>query len=385
VIKAASFCFLFCSVKKAPFTTMSHNHSGIITKGWSSTEIVISSFGLLVVNVLAISGNLLVVFVILRTKELNRKESNWFVMNLALADLFVAFTVIPTSVDTLIHGEFRLGLAFEEFIGFANFLFCICSIMNLQLLSFDRWFVIAKPFKYVAVVSPRKAIAACAFIWIYATFCALPPKFGVSSYFCFIPNLDICDVGKDWSGSRKALIFAIAVLGLTYCLALIVMAVCYWKIFRIARLHVQRINVQRFNSRNRFQPPEMISGSFASTIARDVNAESTNLGRTASFCQGSKQTQRHPHASDIRTAKSFLVVIGAYFLCWTPFCFTLILDIIMMEKINSKVSLICLWLGYTNSCLNPLIYTWKYKQFRKALLSTGTKLYGRFSPQIQLK
>lgn len=384
MIKAASFCFLLWSEKKSPFTSMSLNRSGIITKDWSSTEIIISSLGLLVVNVLAISGNLLVVFVILRTKELNRKESNWFVMNLALADLFVAFTVIPTSVDTLIHGKFRLGLAFEEFIGFANFLFCICSIMNLQLLSFDRWFAIAKPFKYVAVVSPRRASAACAFIWLYATFCALPPKFGVSSYFCFIPNLDNCDIGKDWSGSGKALIFAIAVLGLTYCLALTVMAVCYWKIFRIARSHVQRINVQRFNSRNSRQPPEMISGSFASTIEPEVTAENT-FEITASFPQASKQTQRQPHASDIRTAKSFLVVIGAYFLCWTPFCFTLILDIIMMEKINSKVSLICLWLGYTNSCLNPLIYTWKYKQFRNALKSTGRKFYRQFSPQTQMR
>ena len=360
--------------EKTPFTSMSLNHLGIITKDWSSTEIIISSFGLLVVNVLAISGNLMVLFVILHTKELKHKESNWFVMNLALADLFVAFTVIPTSVDTLIHGEFRLGLAFEEFIGFANFLFCICSIMNLQLLSFDRWFAIAKPFKYVGFISPSKAIAACAFVWVYATLCALPPKFGVSSYFCFIPNLDYCDIEKDWSGSSKAIIFAIAVLGLTYCLALTVMAVCYWKIFRIARWHVRRINVQRFNSRNSCQPPKMISGSFVSTIEPEVTAERT-FGRTASFRPASKQTQRHPHTSDIRTAKSFLVVIGAYFLCWTPFCFTLILDIIMMEKMNSKVSLIFLWLGYTNSCLNPLIYTWKYKQFRNALISTGRKFY----------
>lgn len=356
---------------------MSLNRSGIITKNWSSTEIIISSFALLVVNVLAISGNLLVVFVISRTKELRRKESNWFVLNLALADLFVAFTVIPTTLDTLINGEFRLGMAFKEFIGFANFLFCICSIMNLQLLSFDRWFAIAKPFKYVAVVSPRKAIAACTFIWVYAMFCALPPKFGVSSYFCFIPNLDNCDLEKDWSGSGKALIFAITVLGLTYGLALTVMAVCYWKIFRIARLHVWRINTQRFNSRKRSGTLEMVDGSFVSTIGEEI-AEST-LGKT-SIRQASKLTRtRHPHASDIRTAKSFLMVIGAYILCWTPFCVTLFLDIIMKEKINSKVSLIFLWLGYTNSCLNPLIYTWKYKQFRNALVSTAKKFYGRFS------
>lgn len=365
---------------------MSVNRSGIVTKSWSSTEILISSFGLTVVNVLAVSGNLLVVFVILRTKELRRKESNWFVVNLALADLFVAFTVIPTTLDTIINGEFRLGLAFKEFIGFANFLFCICSIMNLQLLSFDRWFAIAKPFKYVALVNQRKAISACVLVWVYAMFCALPPKFGVSSYFCFIPNLEHCDLEKDWSGSGKALLFAITVLGLTYCLSLIVMAVCYWKIFRIARSHIQRINVQRFNfntscmSNGRsFQPLEMVDGSFVSTVSEETAENTFGKTRCPNRQTNLKRTRRYPHASDIRTAKSFLIVIGAYLLCWTPFCVTLVLDIIMMEKLNSKVSLICLWFGYSNSCLNPMIYTWKYKKFRNALLSTGKKFRGKFS------
>lgn len=358
---------------------MSSNSSGIITQSWSSAQIVLSSFALLVVNILAISGNLLVVLVISRTEELRRKESNWFVINLALADLFVAFTVIPTTLDTLINGEFRLGFAFKEFIGFANFLFCICSIMNLQLLSFDRWFAIAKPFKYVAVVSSRKAIAACVFVWVYAMLCALPPKFGVSSYFCFIPNLDTCDLEKDWSGSGKALIFAITVLGLSYTLALTVMAICYWKIFRIARSHVRRINVQRFNSRKNCGTLEMVDGFSGSLPTFVEESEETTFGKTSSIRQAFKQARRHSHSSDIRTAKSFLMVIGAYFLCWTPFCVALFLDIVTKEKINSKVSLICLWLGYSNSCLNPMIYTWKYKQFRNALVSTAKKFHSRFS------
>lgn len=362
---------------------MSLNRSGILTASWSSTEIIISSTALFVVNVLAISGNFLVVIVIARTRELRRKESNWFVVNLALADLFVAFTVIPTTLDTIINGGFRLGFGFKEFIGFANFLFCICSIMNLQLLSFDRWFAISKPFKYTSLVSPRKAVSASLLIWLYAMLCALPPKFGVSSYFCFIPNLDYCDLEKDWSGSSKALIFATAVLGLTYGFALAVMAVCYWKIFRIARSHVRRINLQRFNScqsSESCQPRE--NGSFASTGRCLTSGKTFEI--LAPIPQNSEQSPRYrPHVSDIRAAKSFLIVIGAYCLCWTPFCVTLFLDIIKMEKNNSKVSLIFLWLGYTNSCLNPLIYTWKYKQFRSALISVGKKIRGRFSVNRQ--
>ena len=121
---------------------------------------------------------------------------------------------------------------------------------------------------------------------------------------------------------------------------------------------------------------------------KDISYSSTSRIETprktfeifAPIASNSRQTRGHrSHASDIRTAKSFLTVIGAYFFCWTPFCVKLFLDILKQEKINPKVSLIFLWLGYTNSCLNPLIYTWKYKQFRSALISTMKKFRGRFS------
>ena len=363
---------------------MSLNQSGIMTQYWSSVEIILSSCALITINVLAVSGNLLVIYVISYTKELRRKESNWFVVNLAFADLLVALTVIPTSLDILITGKFRLGLAFKEFIGFANFLFCICSIMNLLLLSVDRWFAIAKPFKYLDVITPRKVGAACLFVWIYSMLCALPPKFGVSSYFCFIPNLDVCDLEKDWSGSYKAIIFAAAVLGLSYCLALSVMLASYWKIFRITRSHVRRINVQRpldsfvAETNVRSEQIEMVAGTLFSSTSNIEDADKRAAGKTW-WWKKAHNNGNIPHVSDIQTAKSFLIVIGVYFICWTPFCVTLLLDIVMSKKMNSKVALICLWIGYTNSCLNPLIYTWKYKQFRRALVSIGKKMRQRFS------
>jgi len=363
---------------------------GIITKNWTLTELVFSSLEIILINLLALSGNLLVIFVILLTKELRRKESNWFVLNLALADLFVSLTVIPASLDTVINGHFRFGTSFKEFIGFANFLFCICSIMNLLLLSVDRWFAIAKPFRYLQVITPKKASAACLFAWFYSMLCALPPKFGISSYYCFIPNIDNCDLEKDWSGSKNALIFAIAVLGLSYCLALAVMVVFYWRIFRITRSHIRRINVQhslrsRVETSEYSEQKERRVDDFSSVISNVLEIEDTATKRLSSRKMRSSKKNRKwtnqnqfPRASDIQTAKSFLIVIGVYFLCWTPFCFMLMLDIIMSKKTNQTGALIGLWIGYANSCLNPVIYTWKYKQFRHALVSTEKKLREKF-------
>ena len=208
-----------------------------------------------------------------------------------------------------------------------------------------------------------------------------PPAFGVSSYYCFIPNLDVCDLENDWSGSYKTLTFAIAVLGLTYVFALTSMVVSYWKIFQITRSHVRRINIQR--SFIRSSETSMPWGKTGRVDDTTVSSSQT-LDETQEKSVGKKRwwnkTPRHnrgnfSRASDIQTAKSFLIVIGVYFLCWTPFCFTLALDIILSTKINPTAALVCLWIGYSNSCLNPLIYTWKYKQFRHALVSISKKKY----------
>lgn len=71
----------------------------------------------------------------------------------------------------------------------------------------------------------------------------------------------------------------------------------------------------------------------------------------------------------MKAAKSFLIVMGVYLTCWSPFCLILFIEVCTGEKLSKgTATLVCLWIGYMNSSLNPLIYTWKYKQFRDALL-----------------
>lgn len=103
--------------------------------------------------------------------------------------------------------------------------------------------MIVKLFKYIFFVSLRKVVVVFLFVWFYVMFCVFLLKFGLSLYFCFIFNLDNCDIEKDWFGLSGFFVFVIVVLGLIYCFVLIVMVVCYWKIFGIVCLYVWRINV----------------------------------------------------------------------------------------------------------------------------------------------
>nr|XP_061811158.1 alpha-2Db adrenergic receptor-like [Nerophis lumbriciformis] len=62
------------------------------------------------------------------------------------------------------------------------------------------------------------------------------------------------------------------------------------------------------------------------------------------------------------------VVMGVFVLCWFPFFFTYSLQALCKEKCAIPDALFNLffWIGYCNSCLNPIIYTIFNRDFRRA-------------------
>ncbi|XP_074522052.1 alpha-2Db adrenergic receptor-like [Halichoeres trimaculatus] len=62
------------------------------------------------------------------------------------------------------------------------------------------------------------------------------------------------------------------------------------------------------------------------------------------------------------------VVMGVFVLCWFPFFFTYSLQAVCRDNCNIPDSLFNLffWIGYCNSCLNPIIYTVFNRDFRRA-------------------
>ncbi|KAJ3592981.1 hypothetical protein NHX12_005319 [Muraenolepis orangiensis] len=62
------------------------------------------------------------------------------------------------------------------------------------------------------------------------------------------------------------------------------------------------------------------------------------------------------------------VVMGVFVLCWFPFFFTYSLHAVCREKcpIPNALFNLFFWIGYCNSCLNPIIYTIFNRDFRRA-------------------
>lgn len=394
-----------------------------LTSSWSSEKLTVFILFLLVVDGLAILGNVLVIVVVLWTKSLRRMEANFFVLSLSVADLLVALTIVPITIASLVNPRYFPYHHYKTFLGFGNFFFCICSIMNLTLLSLDRYFAITSPYRYLDFMTHKRACSLCILVWVYSLGFSLPPVFGISSYACFIPNFETCR--EDVWRSSDTLVFAFLVLGFTYVLSLTSMSFCYWKIFKVARSHSRQIAAQNSikisNPRKKqildpstktmqkiaIEPPKVeeinsqsIQSHQNSTHGKIDGNDTTGVRYVkktlidiaiAPWINGSdfedslrscpnrsnqrtdKDSTFHSTKNEMRVARSFLIIIGLYVLCWTPFCLILASEIVLRRKLSEEASLICLWIGYINSCVNPFIYTWKYRQFRSALIGLWRK------------
>lgn len=107
-----------------------------------------------IVAIGAFVGNLLVVIVFIQDKRL-RKVTNFYVISLAIADLFVGLIGIPSAILT------RMGIPQNSVYLCLTMLsllvvLCTISILNLLAVSLDRYWAILHPLDYHRRISGIK-------------------------------------------------------------------------------------------------------------------------------------------------------------------------------------------------------------------------------------
>ncbi|KAB7495355.1 Neuropeptide Y receptor [Armadillidium nasatum] len=183
--------------------------------------------------IVAVIGNLLVVYVVWGTSKL-RTVTNYFIVNLAIGDLFMAFFCVPFSfLSTLILQYWPFGFYLCIIVNYFQAVSVFVSAYTLVAISIDRYLAIIYPLRPRMTRLKSKLIILV--VWILSLTTTLPVAIfsdlmEPSVNFYRIYNLKVCQ--EDWSQFKQeaGAIYSSALMLLQYFLPLTVLIFTYLRI-----------------------------------------------------------------------------------------------------------------------------------------------------------
>lgn len=141
---------------------------------YTPIKALIIGFVLSCVIIVTIIGNILVCVAVCLVRKL-RRPCNYLLVSLAVSDLCVAILVMPMALLYEILGRWSFGpIVCDVWVSF-DVLSCTASILNLCMISVDRYYAITKPLEYGVKRTPRRMIACVTLVWLAAACISLPP------------------------------------------------------------------------------------------------------------------------------------------------------------------------------------------------------------------
>uniref|UniRef100_A0A3B1JL32 G-protein coupled receptors family 1 profile domain-containing protein n=1 Tax=Astyanax mexicanus TaxID=7994 RepID=A0A3B1JL32_ASTMX len=300
----------------------------------------ILGFVLFLLIVSTLLGNTLVCAAVVKFRHLRSKVTNFFVVSLAVSDLFVAVLVMPWEAMSAVAGTWLFGRFCAVWIAF-DIMCSTASILNLCMISVDRYWAIASPFRYERRMTHRVAFAMIGVAWT------------LSVLISFIPvQLNWHEQGGEERASSahtdcKANLnrtYAISSSLISFYIPVLIMIATYTRIFRIAQTQIRRISSL-----------ERAAGQSHSQTAHGHGHEPD------------EHTLKTTFKKETKVLKTLSVIMGVFVCCWLPF-FVLNCAVPFCRCVSDTTFAIFVWFGWANSSLNPVIYAFN-ADFRRAFSS----------------
>uniref|UniRef100_A0A6I8PM02 5-hydroxytryptamine receptor 5A n=1 Tax=Ornithorhynchus anatinus TaxID=9258 RepID=A0A6I8PM02_ORNAN len=356
--------------------------------GGGTTTPAPSVFGMLALALLALLalatflGNVLVLATILRVRAFHRVPHN-LVASMASSDVLVAALVMPLSLVHELSGRrWRLGRRLCQLWVACDVLCCTASIWSVTAIALDRYWSISRHLDYTLRARRRVSNVMIALTWALSAVISLAPLlFGWGE--TYSEGAEACQV------SREPSYTVFSTFGAFY-LPLAVVLFVYWKIYKAAKF---RIGSRKTNSITPM-PEDEESKSRRTGLFSNKSICGCSTGEWVSSLippprpgAGVKEATQQPqmvftvrHATvtfqtdgdtwrEQKEKKAALMVgilIGVFVLCWIPFFLTELISPLCACDIPPIWKSIFLWLGYSNSFFNPLIYTAFNKNYNSA-------------------
>lgn len=301
----------------------------------TTEKIVIGTF-LFTLVLMTIAGNLMVIFAVIFNKKL-QTVSNLFIISLSLADLLLGTVVMIPATLNEVFGRWVLARFFCVIWASFDVMLCSASVLNVCLISLDRYIAIMSPLRYKMIVTFRKALLTLAVAWFIAICVSfIPLTSGIHNP--DVPSLTNLTFLSDTPQCLfiPSLGFVLIVSTVTILLPIIISFVLYYRVSKEAKRQARFVGIL-------IAPTNMLLGA--------------------------KVSNKHIREPFSRKATVTLgIIVGAYVVTWAPFLVTNLVDAIC-RCVPAKLFTAFVWLGYCNSLINPIIYPFFMRDFRKVYSS----------------
>ena len=274
---------------------------------------------LIVMTTACLIGNVVTCIAVYSNERL-RTSSNLYVITLAISDAINASTVMPLTIGVLITGRWPYGEALCNVHAFFTLFSVYVSPTTMGLTAFNRYVRIVRPGHYSRIFNARQSKIYVAAIWLIVSGYVFIPKLAGWTDYGFIPGYAVCTIVHPTEAMKIAHYCIVVVF--FFLLPLGVATFSYYKIFTMVNQH--KIN--------------------------------TNLA-IKEECRISVR--------EIHISKSLAIIVLAFALCWIPFWVVAMMQRFAPDTVVPRnVQLLCPFLLFFSSTINPFIYAGMNPSFR---------------------
>lgn len=151
--------------------------SVVYPSGYTPLGLLITSIFVTIIMIMIVGGNTLVIIAIATERSLKGIQ-NWFIGSLAVADCLLGLIIMPFSLANEMMGYWIFGQWWCDVHSAVDVLLCTSSIMNLCLISLDRYWSITHAIEYLRKRTPERVVIMIAIVWLLSGLISIPPLLG---------------------------------------------------------------------------------------------------------------------------------------------------------------------------------------------------------------
>ena len=359
--------------------------------GYTSTEMVFLYMAMISLSVFTVVGNILVFVAYFKNKEL-QTTTNYFILSLSVADVTIGLISVNFYTVFLAYGYWPLSAVWCDFWLSCDYWCCQASVLNLVVISIDRYFSLSSPMSYRAKRSDRGVKIAIMIVWVVSFFVWVP---WIISYQYIqeggrtVPS-DNCYIQFLYDSWYVTIITAMV----GYYGPILIMLIIYIRVYvlllgRRRKVHIMTSSMKQNGTSISMQPTmsqtsEMFTRStvnteMASIISQPgdqivpVKDENVNfeiksvppINKTPSIIKKQPSVIQKTMSDHNRATKLLILIICAYAITWLPYDLFAIIAPFCATCISVPWWHFGYIFCYVNSFLNPFCYAFGNKKFKK--------------------